>query len=157
MINENQWFNFLYKVVQYPKDNSRVCEDITKGKIIPHPVGLDMTLNQLLKAEETLSNTSRFLKLEEHILESPQYNAESVKEVNDFAAVFGGIETKSMPDATTDMGFGEMRLKIYAHRNQRGTITVRSSTGNEYANEIGLYGFSQKGFKETVDELGLSR
>ena len=75
--------------------------------------------------------------------------------MNDFAVVLGGIKTSAAPDATSDMGFGEMYLRIYSCRDQGGIVTVKNSTGNEYANEIGLYGFSEARFKETVDELGL--
>ena len=155
--NVNPWFNFQYKVICDPRDNSGVCEAIIKGKVIPHPVGMDMTLDQFLNAEGNLRASSRFLELEVHRLDSPKYSAESVRKVNDFAAVFGGIKTKATPDVTTDMGFGEMYLRIYVHRDQRGTVTVRNSTSNKYANEIGLYGFSERGFKEAVDELGLPR
>jgi len=154
-LNGNPWFNFQYNVTHNPRDNRNMHEAVTRGNVIPHPVGMEMTLDQFLKAEGELRTSSRFLELEVHKLESPQYDPESVRKVNDFRRVYGGKKTKAMPDATTDMGFGEMYLRIYTCRDQKGIVSVISSTGNEYANEISLYGFTEGGFKKTINELGL--
>ncbi|MFA4952811.1 MAG: hypothetical protein WC584_01160 [Candidatus Pacearchaeota archaeon] len=154
-IDGNPWFNFKYKVTTGSRDNHNVYDAVTHGEIVPHPVGIKMTLDQFFEAEKRIRRSSRFLELEVHKLGSPQYDAESVRRVNDFAAVVGGRKTRVIPDATTDMGFGEMYLKIYACRDQSGNVTIKNSTGNKYANEISLYGFTEGGFKRTVDELGL--
>ena len=157
-IERKLWFNFEYKVILESESRDNY---IPSGAIIPHPISLKMTLDQFLQAQEKLRKadyivgSNGFLELEVHKLESPQYDPESVRRVNDFAGVFGGRQTMILPDATTDMGFGEMYLRIYTCRDQIGIVTVCSSTGNKFANTISLYGFTESGFKETVDKLGL--
>jgi len=151
----NPWFNFQYKVADNSRSNPTLLDDIKRGDVIPHPVGMKMTLDQYIEAEGKLRKSSRFLELETHKLESPQYDVESVKRINDIVAVFGGSKPRTLPDATTDMGFGERHLTIYACRDQSGIVTVKGSTGNRYDNEIGLYGFTESGFKKTVNGLGL--
>ena len=154
-IDESHWFNFSYKVRTELGDNRGTYDAIMRGVAVPHPVSMKMTLEQYLEAEEKLRTSCKFLELEAHKLESPQYSIESVKRANYFAAAFGGIKTSTIPDATTDMGFGEMYLKVYVCKDKIGTITLKSSTENKYANEISLYGFTEEGFKKVVGGLCL--
>ncbi len=154
-MDPNLWFNILYKVKVNSRDNHDIFNTIPHGKVVPYPVNMEMTLDQFLEAEEKLRTSNKFLELEAHKLESPQYDAESVRRINDFALVFGGSKTKTMPQATTDMGFGEIHFTIYTHKNQNGIITVKNSTRNKYANQIGLYCFTESGFKRTIEELSL--
>ena len=155
-IERKPWFNVKYQVLFESRDNY-----VPSGNIIPHPISMKMTLDQFLQAQEKLRKadyivgSNGFLELGVYKLESPQYDPESVRRVNAFAGVFGGRETRMIPDATTDMGFGEMYLRIYTCRDQTGIVTVHSSTGNEFANTISLYEFTESEFKETVDKLGL--
>ena len=155
-IDGTPWFNFQYKVSNDSIDNGYMYNAVKRGKVNANPVHMKMTLDQYLEVEGRLRNSSEFLELEVHKLESPQYDAESVKRMNDFAAAFGGRKTSAIPDATTDMGFGEMYLKIYACINQGGIVAIRNSTGNKYVNELGLYSFTEHGFEKTVEDLGLS-
>lgn len=152
--DEKPWLNFEYKV-NFSERTHVDLVALVHGGAVPHPVSIGMTLDQFLKAEETLGTSTNFLELETYKLESPQYSAESVRRVNDFRAVFGGEKTKALPEATSDMGFGEMLLRIYCCRDQKGIVTLTNSTGNIYANQIGFYGFTEIEFKKTVHELGL--
>ena len=88
-------------------------------------------------------------------LESPQNDIDSVKIVNNFANVFGGPLTRARPDVTIDAGFGEMHHRTYVCKDKPGVITLRTSTGNKYANEISFYSFTEVGFGETAKELNL--
>lgn len=117
---------------------------------------MNMTIDQFYEAEKKLRTLDTFLELDSHKLESPQYSSESVKYINNFASAFGGRLTQSLPDLTTDMGFGDMYFNIYCCRNQSGIVTVKSSTGNIFANEIGLYRFTESEFKETINDISLS-
>jgi hypothetical protein len=155
-MNENRkpWFNFLYKVAYHAYELGQ--NYVPSGEIIPNPVRMFMTLDEFLKTGRKLRrSSSQFLELACEKIESPQNNPESVEYINNLRAAFGGQLTRALPDVTTDMGFGEMYLRIYVCRDKIGTITVKSSTGNEFANAIGLYGFTESGFKETVNKLGL--
>ena len=157
-IERKLWFNFKYEVLLESESRDNY---VPSGDIIPHPISMKMTLDQFLKAEKKMRKSDSivgsygFLELEVHKLESPQYDPESVRRINNFATVFVGRETKMIPDATTDMSFGEMYLRIYTCKDQLGIVTVHSSTGNEFANTISLYGFTENRFKETVNKLGL--
>ena len=155
-IERKLWFNFKYEVLLESRDNY-----IPSGDIIPHPISMKMTFDQFLQAQRKLRKadyligSNGFLELGVYKLESPQYDPESVRRINNFATVFVSRETKMIPDATTDMSFGEMYLRIYTCKDQLGIVTVHSSTGNEFANTISLYGFTENRFKETVNKLGL--
>ncbi len=154
--DKNHPFNLLYKVKDNPRRDGYTPYHGSYTEAYPHFVGMEMSLDQYIEAEEKLRKSPVFLELAAHKLESPQYDPESVQRINNFAHVFGGPLTRMLPDATTNMGFGQMYLRIYVRRDQTGIVTVLSSTGNEYANEICFYLFKESVFKETIKELGLT-
>src|SRR3989344_4845644 len=138
------WFNINYKV--RPLGESYGMEHLPQGEIIPHPVGRKMTIEDFIEVQMRLSKSPSFLEVECEKLESPQNDPDSVKSINDFEAVYGGPLTRARPDVTIDAGFGEMHHRTYVCKDKPGVITLRTSTGNKYANEISFYSFTEVGF-----------
>lgn len=146
------WFNFQYRV----STNEWELEHnwVPMGEPILHPVRMYMSLKQFQKARGRMHREG--LKVEWYKLESPRYSQESVDRINNFARVFGGPQTRALPDATTDRGFGDMTFDLYVYERALGIISVLSSTGrNISANEIGMYGFTEEGFRNITCSLRL--